>query len=95
MGPFGNTRKGVSLFCTQDAPEMIGKQGHVVREYVAVGNGENGGSRLDHQAITSDESSRAAYLKSENARLQRLVAELLVRNERLRQLYLASLKVAD
>jgi hypothetical protein len=74
---------------------MIAKKGHVVREYVAVRNGENGGSRLDHQTITSDESSWAAYLESENARLQRLVAELLVRNERLRQLYLASLTVAD
>jgi hypothetical protein len=44
----------------------------VVCGYVAVGNGENGDSLLDHQAITSDESSRAAYLERENARLQRL-----------------------
>jgi hypothetical protein len=50
---------------------------------------------LDHQAITSDESSRAAYLERENARLQRLVAELLIKNEQLRRLYLASLTVAD
>jgi hypothetical protein len=63
--------------------------------YMAVGNGENGGSVLEHQAITSDESGRAAYLERENARLQRLVAELLVKNEELRQLYLASLTVAD
>jgi hypothetical protein len=62
---------------------------------MAVGNGENGGSVLEHQAITSDESGRAAYLERENARLQRLVAELLVKNEELRQLYLASLTVAD
>jgi hypothetical protein len=95
MGPFGNTRKGALSFCAQHAPEMIAKKGHVVREYVAVGNGENGGSLLDHQTIISDESSRAAYLESENARLQRLVAELLARNEQLRQLYLASLTVAD
>lgn len=71
------------------------KRGHAVCGYVAVGNGESGGSVLDHRAITSDESSRAAYLEKENARLKRLVAELLVKNERLRQLYWASLKVAD
>src|ERR1700691_2152370 len=64
MGPFGNTRKGALSFCAQHAPEMIAKKGHVVREYVAVGNGENGGSLLDHQTIISDESSRAAYLES-------------------------------
>jgi hypothetical protein len=74
---------------------MIEKRGHVVCVYVAVGNGENRGSLLDHEAITSDESSRSAYLERENARLQRLVAELLVKNEQLRQLYLASLTVAD
>ena len=74
---------------------MIEKRGHAVCVYVAVGNGENGDSLLDHQAISSDESSRAAYLERENARLQRLVAELLVKNEQLRRLYLASLTVAD
>ena len=42
-------------------------------------------------ATKNDESSRAVYLERENARLQRLVAELLVKNEQLRQLYLASL----
>lgn len=63
--------------------------------YVAVGNGEEGGSLLDHEAGTSDESRRAAYLERENARLQRLVAELLVKNEQLRQMYLASLKVGE
>jgi hypothetical protein len=46
---------------------------------------------LEHQSIKNDESSRAEYLQRENARLQRLVAELLVKNEQLRQLYLASL----
>ena len=61
----------------------------------AVENEEKEGSLLDHRAITSDESSRAAYLERENARLQRLVAELLVSNEQLRQLYLATLTVAD
>jgi hypothetical protein len=46
---------------------------------------------LEHQAIRNDELSRAEYLERENARLQRLVAELLVKNEQLRQMYLASL----
>jgi hypothetical protein len=50
---------------------------------------------LDDQAVTSDESSRAAYLERENARLQRLVAELLVKNEQLRRLYLKASAVAD
>jgi hypothetical protein len=50
---------------------------------------------LDDQAITGDESGRAAYLERENARLQRLVAELLVKNEQLRQLFLISMTVAD
>ena len=63
--------------------------------YVGVGNGENGGCLLDDQAVSSEESSRATYLERENARLQRLVAELLVKNEQLRQLFLASLTVAD
>jgi hypothetical protein len=49
---------------------------------------------LEHPTI-SDELSRAAYLERENARLQRLVAELLVKNEELRQMYLASSAVAD
>jgi hypothetical protein len=66
-----------------------------VRGNGAVENEEKEGSLLDHRAITSDESSRAAYLERENARLQRLVAELLVSNEQLRQLYLATLTVAD
>lgn len=95
MGPFGNTRKGALsfLFATQTYGKMIGKGGTNVCGYVAVRNGENG--VLEHQAVTSDKSSRAAYLERENARLQRLVAELLVKNEQLRQLYLASLTVAD
>jgi hypothetical protein len=97
MGPFANTRKGALcfLFATRIYPEMIEKRGHVVCGYVAVGNGEDGGSVLDHQAITSDDLSRAAYLERENARLQRLVAELLVKNEQLRQQSLASSIVAD
>ena len=88
--------KGLSPFVRKaHLPEIIAKKGHVVRKYVAVENGETGGSLLDHQTITSDELSRAAYLERENARLQRLVAELLVRNEQLRQQYLATLTVAD
>jgi hypothetical protein len=77
-------------------PELIGKKGgHVVRGSGVVENGEEEGSLLDHQAITSDASSRADYLERENARLQRLVAELLVSNEQLRQRYLAYLTGAD
>jgi hypothetical protein len=73
--------------------QIIEKRGHVVCGYVAVENEENEGSLLDHKAVTSDESIRAAYLERENARLQRLVAELLVSNEQLRQRYLAILSV--
>jgi hypothetical protein len=58
---------------------------------MAVGNGNSESSLLDYQTMKNDESSRAVYLERENARLQRLVAELLVKNEQLRQLYLASL----
>jgi hypothetical protein len=97
MGPFGNTRKGALSFFVGNThlPEMIEKRGHAVCGYVALGNGENEGCLLDHQAITSDESSRAAYLERENARLQRLVAELLIRNEQLRRLFLTSLTLGD
>lgn len=59
--------------------------------YLAVGNGNSRSSLLDHKAMKNDELSRAEYLERENARLQRLVAELLVKNEQLRQLYVASL----
>jgi hypothetical protein len=82
MGPFANTRKGALSFLVHNS-------------HVAVGNEENEGSVLDQQTITSDELSRAAYLERENARLQKLVAELLVKNEQLRQQYLASSTVAD
>jgi hypothetical protein len=95
MGPFANTRKGALCFLFTTRTYRRGKGGHVVCGYVAVGNREIGGSVLDHQAITSDESSRAAYLERENARLQKLVAELLVKNEQLRQLYVASSTIAD
>jgi hypothetical protein len=47
---------------------------------------------LDHHAITSDESRRISALERENARLQQLVAELLIKNEQLRQSYAASSK---
>jgi hypothetical protein len=95
MGPFGNTRKGALCFlCATYTGDDLEK-GHLVHGYVAVGNERKEGSLLDHQAITSDESSRTAYLQRENARLQRLVAELLVSNEQLRQQYLAILSVAD
>jgi hypothetical protein len=56
---------------------------------------ENGGTLLDHQAIKSDESRRIVYLERENARLQRLVAELLIKNQQLRQMYEAPSAAAD
>jgi hypothetical protein len=62
---------------------------------VRVGFEQNGGTLLDHQAIKSDESRRIVYLERENARLQRLVAELLVKNEQLRQMYEGPPTVAD
>jgi hypothetical protein len=95
MGPFGNTRKGALSFLSATSTGDDLEKGHVVRGYVAVGNGEKEGSLLDHQAMTNDDSSRTAFLERENARLQRLVAELLVSNEQLRQQYLAILSVAD
>jgi hypothetical protein len=58
-----------------------------------VGYGEKGGAVLD-QSIKSDES-RIIYLERENARLQRLVAELLVKNEQLRQMSEPPSTVAD
>jgi hypothetical protein len=69
------------------------RRGHVVRRYVR--SGDNGGSLLDQQTMTNNASSRTLYLERENARLQRLVAELLLENEQLRQLYLASSTVGD
>jgi hypothetical protein len=51
-----------------------------------VGYGKKGGALLE-DSIKSDESRRIVYLERENARLQRLVAELLVKNEQLRQMY--------
>src|ERR1700721_1914984 len=60
MGPFGILAKGLFRFCSQHAAtEVIEKRGHAVCVYVAVGNGENGDSLLDHQAIISDELRRA------------------------------------
>ena len=59
--------------------------------YLAVGYGNGRSSLLDHQAMKNNEWSRTEYLERENARLQHLVAELLVKNEQLRQMYLASL----
>ena len=56
--------------------------------HVVIGYGDKGGSLLDHEAITSDELRRILYLERENARLQRLVAELLTKNEQLRQMCL-------
>jgi hypothetical protein len=44
---------------------------------------------LENQVKTDDELSQIMWLERENARLQQLVAELLVKNEQLRQMYLA------
>ena len=87
--------KGLSAFGR--SPELRTRKGKggVVSSHMAVGYGDKGGSLLDHQAITSDELRRILYLERENARLQRLVAELLTKNEQLRQMCLAASTVAD
>jgi hypothetical protein len=74
--------------------ELKIKRGHVVVGQVGIGYGEKKGAVLD-QAIKSDESRRIVYLERENARLQRLVAELLVKNEQLRQMSEPPSTVAD
>ena len=66
---------------------MGGQLGVVYRDW--------GGVLLDQEAIKSDESRRIEYLERENARLQRLVAELLVKNEQLRQMSEPPSTVAD
>jgi hypothetical protein len=48
------------------------------------------GADLDYQAMASDQLRQITYLEKENARLQQLVAELLIKNEQLRQTYVAS-----
>ena len=75
--------------------ELKMKRGHAVGGQVGVEYGENGRTLLDHQVIKSDESRRIVYLERENARLQRLVAELLVKNEQLRQMSEPPSSVAD
>src|ERR1700733_6054631 len=81
------SQRGSFLFVRNPhLPEKIAKKGgHPGSGHVAVGNGENGGSVWKGKGIGGDEWSRAAYLERENARLQRLVAELLVKNEELRR----------
>jgi hypothetical protein len=94
--PLALPAKGLFPFCWQLAPTGNDlKSGNAVCGYVAVEDGEGEGSFLDQGSISSDEASRARYLERENARLQRLVAELLARNEELRQRYLASLAAGD
>lgn len=80
---------------SQSCCELKLKRGHIVGRQVGVGYGDSGGALLDHQAIKSDESRRIVYLERENARLQRLVAELLVKNEQLRQMSEPPSTVAD
>jgi hypothetical protein len=46
--------------------------------------------RVNSQGVTTDELQHVLRLEKENERLQRLVAELLIKNEQLRQLFLAS-----
>jgi hypothetical protein len=50
---------------------------------------------VDPQAFKNEELGQVMRLERENARLQRLVAELLVKNEELRQMYLAMNSVAS
>jgi hypothetical protein len=45
---------------------------------------------LNYEAMRNDELRQIAFLERENARLQQLVAELLIKNEQLRQLCVAS-----
>ena len=51
---------------------------------IAVTEGRNEASLLEPND-THEDSSRVAYLEKENARLHRMVAELLIKNEQLRQ----------
>jgi hypothetical protein len=49
---------------------------------------------LEDDAAATEAASRAASLQMENARLKRLVAELLAKNEELRRRY-TSLTASD
>jgi hypothetical protein len=104
--PLASLAKGLSAF-RQQTPTTIRKhffavlscerkikKGAIVGRQVGVGHGGTGGAVLD-QSIKSDESRRIVYLERENARLQRLVAELLVKNEQLRQMSEPPSTVAD
>jgi hypothetical protein len=103
--PLASLAKGLSAFADKRPPQSgkhffavlscelkSKKGGHIVGRQV--GYGEKEGAVLD-QSIKSDESSRIVYLERENARLQRLVAELLVKNEQLRQMSEPPSTVAD
>jgi hypothetical protein len=96
MGPLWQVwQRGFLLFASKAhrnptaflrGPELrTQKGGHIVVGQAGIGFGEKKGAVLD-QATKSDESGRILYLERENARLQRLVAELLVKNEQLRQM---------
>ncbi len=88
MGPFGNSPEGALCFWSQSrdahSKGKRGRRGRARSGWIR----RQGGFFLDHQAITSDELRRILYLERENARLQRLVAELLTKNEQLRQMCL-------
>jgi hypothetical protein len=45
--------------------------------------------------MTNNEMKEVLWLERENARLQRLVAELLIKNEELRQAFLACSAESD
>jgi hypothetical protein len=51
---------------------------------VAVDPGDRRSSHLNHQTDTNADSRRILELEIQNARLQRLVAELLMENQQLR-----------
>jgi hypothetical protein len=106
MGPLWQVlQRGFLLFANKRPPqservffaalscEHTLKGGSVARQ-VGFGSGDKEGAVLD-QAIKNDESTRIVYLERENARLQRLVAELLVKNEQLRQMSEPPSTVAD
>jgi hypothetical protein len=47
---------------------------------------------LSSQPDTNDELWQVVRLERENARLQKLITELLIKNEQLRQMFVASLE---
>jgi hypothetical protein len=54
-------------------------------EDVGPGTYRNRSASVHHQTLTRDGKDRIAELEIENSRLHRLVAELLVKNQQLRE----------